>query len=422
MLALKINITKFIKQEERDRIFKYSKSLAECYNLALNELKTNNDFTAIHPLTKKFQNEHKEIYSKHAQNCGRDAISAVKSFYKLRKVEPTAKYPKHNRKHSTITLDANKQKVTTKDGSTHINFCGGFKFIEDKVIKFTYPEMLLDLSNCRYFDSAKINKESIKQIVITINDSKIYACFVYSEPKKEDKQLNNEFIAIDLGISSIASIYSSKGECFKYQTKRMKFLENNKDKIKSLRDRKKKYSKKYLKIQQTLKKKQKKITNKRNDYLHKASKHIINYCLKENIDNIIIGDIETKKLVTKKEEFKELNYKQKKVAHSRNKSTQNEGLLSRFKSFINYKALNKNINVLMVNEAYTSQTNCLTGIRNLSSDLSIRRVNLGHDFIVDRDLNSAVNIAKKYGALWSVHSFNKYSLLNVKEINSNELE
>ena len=417
MLALKINITKFIKQEEKDRIFKYSKSLAECYNLALNELKANNDFTAIHPLTKKFQNEYKEIYSKHAQNCGRDAISAVKSFFKLRKVEPTAKYPKHNRKFSTITLDANKQIINSK---TYLG--GGFKFIEDKVIKFTYPEMLLDLSNCRYFNSQLINKESIKQIVISINEGKIYACFVYLKLKKEDKQLNNEFIAIDLGISNIASIYSSKGECFKYQTKRMKSLEKNKDKIKSKLDRKKKYSKKYLKIQQTLKKKQKKITNKRNDYLHKTSKHIINYCLKENIDNIIIGDIETKKLVTKKEEFKELNYKQKKVAHSRNKSTQNEGLLSRFKGFINYKALNKNINVLMVNEAYTSQTNCLTGIRNLNSDLSIRKVNLGHDFIVDRDLNSAVNIAKKYGALWSVHSFNKYSLLNVKEINSNELE
>lgn len=417
MLALKINITKFIKQEERDRIFKYSKSLAECYNLALTELKTNNDFNAIHPLTKKFQNEHKEIYSKHAQNCGRDAISAVKSFFKLRKTNDKAKYPKHNRKYSTITLDANKQIINSK---TYLG--GGFKFIEDKIIKFTYPEMLLDLSNCKYFDSAKINKESIKQIVLTINEDNIYACFVYSEHKKEDKQLNNEFISIDLGISAIASIYSSKGECFKYQTKRMKALEKNKDKIKSKLDRKKKYSKKYLKIQQTLKKKQKKITNKRNDYLHKCSKHIINYCLKEKIDNIIIGDIETKKLVTKKEEFKELNYKQKKIAHSRNKSTQNEGLLSRFKSFINYKALNKNINVLMVNEAYTSQTNCLTGIRNLSSDLSHRKVNLGHDFIVDRDLNSAVNIAKKYGALWSVHSFNKYSLLNVKEINSNELE
>ena len=62
----------------------------------------------------------------------------------------------------------------------------------------------------------------------------------------------------------------------------------------------------------------------------------------------------------------------------------------------------------MVNEAYTSQTNCLTGIRNLNSDLSIRKVNLGHDFIVDRDLNSAVNIVKKnmghFGL--STHSIN----------------
>ena len=179
MLALKINITKFIKQEERDRIFKYSRSLAECYNLVLNELKTNNDFNAIHPLTKKFQNEHKEIYSKHAQNCGREAISAVKSFFKLRKVEPTAKYPKHNRKYSTITLDANKQKVTNKDGSTHINFCGGFKFIDDKVIKFTYPEMLLDLSKCEYFDSIKINKESIKQIVLKIEYPRTDICLFY---------------------------------------------------------------------------------------------------------------------------------------------------------------------------------------------------------------------------------------------------
>lgn len=179
MLALKINITKFISQEERDRIFKYSKSLAECYNLALNELKTNNNFNAIHPLTKRFQNEHKEIYSKHAQNCGKDAISAVKSFFKLRKVEPTAKYPKHNRKYSTITLDANKQTRVLKSGETITNLGGGFKFIDDKVIKFTYPEMLLDLSSCKYFNPELINKESIKQIVLKIEYPRIDICLFY---------------------------------------------------------------------------------------------------------------------------------------------------------------------------------------------------------------------------------------------------
>ena len=97
----------------------------------------------------------------------------------------------------------------------------------------------------------------------------------------------------------------------------MKALEKDKQKIKSKLDRKKKYSKNWNKLNKTFKKKQKKITNKRKDYLHKTSKHIINYCLENKIDNIIIGDIETKKLVTKKEEFKELNYKQRKAAHSK---------------------------------------------------------------------------------------------------------
>lgn len=161
MLALKINITKYIKQEDKDRIFKYSRTLANCYNLCLNELRTNNDFNNIHSLTKQFQNEHKEINSKHAQNCGRDAVNAVKSFYKLRKIDNTAKYPKNNRKYSVITLDANKQIIK---GKTYLG--GGFKFIENKILKFTYPEFVLDLSNCTYFNPQLINKESIKQIII----------------------------------------------------------------------------------------------------------------------------------------------------------------------------------------------------------------------------------------------------------------
>ena len=90
--------------------------------------------------------------------------------------------------------------------------------------------------------------------------------------------------------------------------------------------------------------------------------------------------------------------------------------------FIKYKAENRGIDVHLVNEAYTSQKNCLTGEKSLSSDLSVREVELEPDFKVDRDLNSAVNIAKKCGALWTVHSFSKYSLLNVKEISFNELE
>jgi len=177
-----------------------------------------------------------------------------------------------------------------------------------------------------------------------------------------------------------------------------------------------------LKLHRKIQKKQRKISNKRTDYLHKTSKHIVDYCFHNQIDNIICGDIQTKKLKTDKEQMKKLSFKDRRSAHSRNKSTQNEGLLSRFKGFIQYKAENRGIKFILVNEAYTSQKNCLTSERNLSSALDVREVELEKGFMVDRDLNSAVNIAKKYGALWTVHPFSKYSLLNVKEMSFNELE
>ena len=107
------------------------------------------------------------------------------------------------------------------------------------------------------------------------------------------------------------------GECLKYKTQRFKGLEKTKDKLKSKRDRHQKGSNHWIKANRSVKKKQAKITNKRTDYLHKASKHIIDYCVHNEIDNIIIGDIQTKKLVSKRRGL--------------NKSTQNEGLLSRFK-------------------------------------------------------------------------------------------
>lgn len=147
-----------------------------------------------------------------------------------------------------------------------------------------------------------------------------------------------------------------------------------------------------------------KLTNKRKDYLHKASKKIINICLENKIDNIIIGDIQTKKL--------KKDYKCK-----LNKSTQNEGLLSRFKSFIEYKAKIENINFIKINEAYTSQENCITGNREFSSDMSVREVEILPSVFIDRDVNSTINIAKKYGDLWLSHDFNYENLLKLEKIN-----
>lgn len=410
MLSKKINITKFITSDEIENVKSYSKILSGCYNLCLISLRKKCNFNEATLYAKEFYHTQNELFSKHAQNTSREVINAIKSFFVLKKKDKTARFPSNLRySYSPIILDINKQKVVSKkDNSIHYNICGGFKFLSEKSFQFNYPKFNLDLSKCKYFNPIEINFDTVKQIVITIENDKIWCNFIYSEKKKERK-LNKEFISIDLGISSIASIYSSKGECFKYKTFRFKGLEKAKDELMSKLDRKKKKSKKWIKLNKILLRKRRKLYNKRKDYLHKKSKQIINYCLQNNIDNIIIGDIQTKKLVTEHK-------------NHRNKSTQNEGLLSRFKNFIKYKAEINGLKVHLINEAYTSQENCLSGKRELSSDLSNRKVELENNFIIDRDLNSAINIAKKCRALWSAHSFNKLNLLNVTKINSCELD
>lgn len=61
---------------------------------------------------------------------------------------------------------------------------------------------------------------------------------------------------------------------------------------------------------------------------------------------------------------------------------------------------NADIDFVKVNEAYSSQQNCLTGQIMFSFKLNNRSVEVKKDLFIDRDLNSAVNIAKKIRAKW----------------------
>ena len=175
--------------------------------------------------------------------------------------------------------------------------------------------------------------------------------------------------------------------------------------MQSILDKKVKNSKRWRKIKQKWKKLKRKLTNKNKDFQHKLSSQIIDYCKENSIDNIVVGDIQTKKLAS--------NCKSKTL----NKSTQNRGTLSRFKDFLKYKSKLQGIELKLVNEAYTSQTNCLNGKRELSSALNLREHELEDGLTVDRDLNAAVNIAKKHGALWLVHEdkFDKLNLVNLSK-------
>ena len=138
------------------------------------------------------------------------------------------------------------------------------------------------------------------------------------------------------------------------------------------------------------KKKKKKLSNKVIDFQHKVSTFVINECVNNNIGSLIVGDIKVKKIICK--ENKKLS--------GISKSTL---ALSRFKTFLEYKSKKANIDHYHVNEAYTSQQNCLTDEIMFSSQLDKRIVEISNEQFIDRDLNSAINIAKKCKGVWFSH-------------------
>ena len=105
-----------------------------------------------------------------------------------------------------------------------------------------------------------------------------------------------------------------------------------------------------------------------------------------NYNTIVIGDLTVKKLMKKE------NNKMKGVR----KSFQNSNV-STFVNYLTYKCQNKNINLLKINETNTTQLNCLTGHKFKEKvELGQRTVNITNDIVLDRDINSAINILKRY--------------------------
>ena len=149
----------------------------------------------------------------------------------------------------------------------------------------------------------------------------------------------------------------------------------------------------FLKNQKYHSKKLYNVINKRNnkvkDYLHKSSTFLVNYLVSNDITNLIIGYNE--------------NWKQNINLSKKN----NQNFVSiPFYTLINqiqYKCKLKGINVILINESYTSKCSFLDneeitkhneylGIR-IKRGLFKRKIN---NQLVNADVNSACNILKKY--------------------------
>jgi len=251
------------------------------------------------------------------------------------------------------------------------------------------PNNIIEINRIplKYKSIYNLKELDIKEIRVKLINKKWMCDLVINEniTKPSEKLIQNKVLAIDLGLEKLATgvdslgntiiVYNKPKKISKYFNKRINAVKSKQ--AKCLRN-----SRRWTRIQL----RKNKLYNKKNtqirNRLHIESKRLINM----NYNTIVVGDLKTKKLM----EMPENKYK--KVSRSFGNSN-----VSMFLNFLIYKGNHRGINVIKVNEQYTTQINCLTG--KLFGDkvkLSDRVVRLNDGIEIDRDLNSAINIYHRF--------------------------
>ena len=229
--------------------------------------------------------------------------------------------------------------------------------------------------------------------------NRIKVVIVY-ETKELNADLNlDDYLSIDLGMNNLCSCVS-KDDCFILNGKPLKsinqFYNKKLSKLKSERPLKGKYQDfnyNSFKIKNLSLKRELKIT----DMLHKASKYLVNYCVKHKIGTIVFG---------RNKEWKDSIQLGK-------QTNQNFVSIPFYKllKMLEYKCKMIGINLVTQEESYTSKCDALTfeevkchekykGSR-IKRGLFLSSIGK----VLNADINGALNILRKYLHLKEVNEF-----------------
>ena len=335
------------------------------------------NYRKLHETSKNFRNEMNFTSpAKMTQNTCIRLISMWKSFLALRKTDENARAPKR----FASTWNFTPLIFDWNSGN------GGFYFTETHLV-IRKPEIYIKLPTYaqKMLEEADFTVADLK---ISMRDG-MFFCSMTLKDIQQQSPAGDCWASIDPGLTHAISLITSTGEAVKWQNSPFKKLEKSISEVQSKLDKKKRHSKRYKRLKATFKKLSSKRANKQRDFQHKLSAEVIDFCKEQRIGTIFYGDIKTKKLT-----------KSKVASSGLNKSTQNRGTLGRTKLFLQYKAGLNGINFVLTNEAYTSKTNCYTGEIYEDMHLGTRVVQIDGDVSLDRDINAAINIARRNLGSW----------------------
>ncbi len=286
-----------------------------------------------------------------------DLEDAFKNFYR------TKHYPKYKNKHSKNSYRTNYIKNIYKN-----KIYENIKLdIINKII--TLPK--LKNMKIRGYRKTKEIKGRIINATISKEINRYYISILYEEDLEEKNIIPKTIVGIDLGVKDL--VITSYGE--KYENK--KYITKYENKIKNLQkwlSKKEKGSKNYYKVKNKIKETYKKLKNARKYIIHKITKEIVN-----TNDLIITENLQTKKLIEKKEMSKYIS----------------DASLSEIIRQLEYKSKWQNKHFYQIDTYYPSSqicSHCNTKNKEIK-DLNKREwtcFNCKNEN--DRDINAAINI------------------------------
>ena len=308
----------------------------------------------------------KKLNSKAIQTIATELYGSYQSFFRLIKKDKNARPPKKIENTNYHTITWNQSGWSIKNNLLYIN-----------KIPFLYKSNL------------NLNELNLKEIRVKFVRNK-WLCDIVIDDSIEYKDkilIDTRVLAIDLGLDKLGHGIDNKGNeiIIKNKSKKInKYYQDQIAKIQNKRSRTIKGSNRNKKLKKSLNKCYYKKNEQIKQTLHIQSKKLANM----NYNTIVVGDLSVKKLMLSEG----INKNKKGIRKSFSQSN-----ITMFLQFLSYKCQAKNTNLTKIDEKWTTQLNCLTGkIFKNKIELKDRKVQLSDTIIIDRDLNSAINILHRW--------------------------
>ncbi|ADL12406.1 RNA-guided endonuclease InsQ/TnpB family protein [Acetohalobium arabaticum] len=376
---------------------------SKLYNITNYAIKNNKD---IKPVYTRLENNFKDnwhtdyLHSHNRQQLFKQLVQDWKSYFNS--IEDynnnPSKYQGQPRPPKFKYLDNNPSEVIFTNLATRIRegnlLLSLSKEIKNRYqvdsLKFRLPtviESLIDEDNLSMSKGHSV-ENSLQQVRIKQDNltNQWYLLIIYKQQPKENSPGDN-IMSIDLGLDNLATLtfkdntenYIINGKPLKSKNK---YFNQEINRLQSIR-MKQTGSKKFKDTKQ-IKKLRTKRRNYVFDYLHKASRKIVNLAKKHNVSKIVIGDL--------KEIKQGMDYNKSFV----------QVPIQRLKDLIEYKAKLEGIEVNIINEAYTSGCSAID-LEKLNKDNynKSRRVERGlfqsnFGLTINADVNGSLNIMRKF--------------------------